>query len=187
MTAQNNVNVMDQNRYYYLYGEVNEEMTKNFIPKLLEFEQSDFNRDIVVYVDSYGGEIHSFVTIHDMINLCNCDVATVCVGKAMSAGAMLLLSGQKGKRFITENSNVMIHQLLSGCCNNMKELEAHTNYNKELQNMIEKIILKNTKIKKTELKEMMTVSKFMSAKEALKYGIVDYIIKDKKELNKHIK
>ena len=111
--TKSETDVFDNKRIVYFKGKFTEDATHSVIQKLLEFELKDPLKDIVLYIDSYGGYVDSFLAIHDAIRLCRCDVATVCIGKAMSCGQMLLISGAKGKRFITLNSRVLMHPVSS--------------------------------------------------------------------------
>ena len=111
---ENSNNLLDKNRLIYMSGEFNERKAEHIVSKLLFFECVNPVKDILLIIDSYGGIVDSFVSIHDTINLLRCNVATCCIGKAMSCGQLLLISGAKGKRFITPNSRVMIHEFTAG-------------------------------------------------------------------------
>jgi ATP-dependent Clp protease protease subunit len=175
------------NRIIYFSGAFNEEKAHQTISKLLEYECKDPTRDILLFVDSYGGYVDSFVAIHDTIKLLRCDVATCCVGKAMSCGQMLLISGTQGKRFITPNSRVMIHQIASASFGKLRDLEVDIEESKRLQkDVIDKLILKYTKIKPKQLKEIMVDDTFVTAKKALDLGVVDHIVTNPNILYKNI-
>lgn len=182
------MDVIEGNRIIYMSGAFNEQKAEQIVTKLLHYECIDPSRDILMFIDSYGGYVDSFVTIHDTMRLLRCDVATVCVGKAMSCGQMLLMSGTKGKRFITPNSRVLVHEISSFSGGRLTDLEIDVNETKRMQKEIfEKYITKYTKITKTQLNGMMKQDNFFNAKESLKLGIVDHIVNKPNDLYKNIK
>jgi len=177
----------NENRFIYMKGDFNEESAHKIVKSLFELETKDPLSDITIFIDSYGGYLDSFIAMHDAIQLCRCDVATVCLGKAMSCGQMLLISGAKGKRFITPNSTVLMHPLSMGSYGNIHEIENEAQEGRRLQNMMQSMITKYTKINKTQLKELMSKDSYIPAKEALALGIVDHIVNDMGDISKHLK
>lgn len=175
-------NTLDDNRIIYMNGEFNEDKAKEIITKMFTLEAKDPNKDILMYIDSYGGFVHSFLAIHDVMKILRCNVATVAIGKTMSCGQMLLISGAKGKRFITPNARVLMHEIASGAFGKLSDMEVDINETRALSTIIENIILKYTKIKKKDLQEIMSRDSYFSAKEALKLGIVDYIVHKPQDL-----
>jgi len=168
---------MSRSRIIYFASDFTDQAAKGVIERLLSYNAESTMDDIILIIDSQGGSLNSYLAIYDaMTKLIHCDVATVCLGQAMSAGQMLLMSGTKGKRFITENSKVLVHQLSSGTVGKLSEMEKHLSYAQELGKIMKDLILKHTKISKKELDIMMRGDTFLDAKEALKYGIVDHII-----------
>jgi len=177
---------LEDNRIIYMSGDFNEEKAKDIITKLFTLEAKDPSKDILMYIDSYGGYVHSFLAMHDVIKMLRCDVATVALGKSMSCGQMLLVSGTKGKRFMTPNARVLMHEIASWTFGKVTDMEVDLNETKALKKLCEDLIMKYTKIKKTELKEMMSIDSYFNAQEALKYGMIDYIINKPKDLYSHI-
>ena len=116
------------------------------------------------------------------MKMCRCDIATVCVGKAMSCGIQLLMSGTKGKRFITPNSRTLIHSVSSAAWGRVNDMDNEVEEVKRLQKMIEDMITKYTKINKSQLKELMSKDSYLTAKQSKDLGIVDYIIDTPKTL-----
>ena len=112
------------NRIIYFNGSFNENAAKNLIQDLFLLQVRDCKKDIVVFIDSYGGSVHSFLGMYDVIKLMKCDVATVVIGKAMSAGQMLLMSGTRGKRFATKNSRILMHEMTGCSYGKLSEIEA---------------------------------------------------------------
>jgi ATP-dependent Clp protease protease subunit len=175
------------NRIVHFTGDFNEKKSEEIIRKIINLEISDPSKDILIHIDSYGGLVHSLLSIYDIINyISRCDIATLCTGKAMSCGQILLASGKKGKRFATPNARILVHQLSAGTRGKLSDMETDINETKELNKILEDIILKHTKINKTELKKLFEKDSYISAKEALKYGIIDHIIESPKSLYKKI-
>lgn len=185
--SEKDKDVEKDNRFIFMKGHFNEEAAHDIVKKLMALETKDPFSDITIFIDSYGGYIDSFIAMHDAIQLCRCDVATVCLGKAMSCGQMLLISGTKGKRFITPNSRVLMHPMSGFSYGNIHEIENDAKESRRLQNMLEGMISKYTKIKKTDLKQLMSKDSYLTAQDALKYGLVDYVVKDMKDISKHLK
>jgi len=179
-------NVLDDNRIIYMSGEFNEATAKDVITHLITLENKDPSKDILMYIDSYGGQVHSFLAMHDIIKMLRCNVATVAIGKTMSCGQMLLISGTKGKRFVTPNARVLMHEISNATWGKLSDLEVDINETKELRKILEDMIVKYTKIKKSELKKIMVRDSYFSAQEALKLGVVDHIIYHPKDLYKRI-
>jgi len=180
-------NLADNNRIIYMSGNFNEDKAKEIVTRMFELETRNPNDDILLYIDSYGGHVHSFLAIHDAMKMLRCDVATVCIGKAMSCGQMLLISGTKGKRFITPNSRVLIHQVSSVAYGKISDIELDISESKELQKILESMIIKYTKISSKELKSIMGFDSYFSAKQSLEMGLVDHIITSPNVLYKNIK
>ena len=185
--AKEIISPIDEKRIIYLNGLFNEDKAKEVITKLLTFEAKDPTKDIILYVDSYGGYVHSFLAIHDAIKMLRCDVATVCLGKAMSCGQLLLMSGAKGKRFITPNSRVLVHQISSFAYGKLADMEVDVQESKELQKIVESMIVKYTNITVKRLKEIMSIDSYFSSKQTVELGIADYIITSPSVLYKNIK
>lgn len=174
---------MSRSRIIYFSSDFTDTAARGVIERLLSFNAESTMDDIILIIDSQGGSLNSYLAIYDaMTKLIHCDVATVCLGQAMSAGQMLLMSGTKGKRFITENSKVLVHQLSSGTVGKLSEMEKHLSYAQELGKIMKELIVKHTKITKKELDVMMRSDTFLDANEALKFGIVDHIIKKPDDL-----
>ena len=170
-------------RCVYFTGYFTEVSAKEFIKSIFDLELNDPTKDIVVIVDSYGGLVDSMFSMIDTMNMIQCKVHTIVVGKAMSAGASILMNGAKGKRYATVNSNVMIHQMSSGSEGKTSTILNDARELKRLQNQLSKFIVKKTKIKKGQLRKFFNEDFYMTPKECLKYGIVDKVIKSFSELN----
>lgn len=180
-------NMLDGNRIIYMGGEFNEQKAEAIVSKMLTFECINPAKDILLIIDSYGGYVDSFVSIHDTMKLLRCSVATCCIGKAMSCGQLLLISGEKGKRFITPNSRVMVHEFSAGNYGKISDLEINIKENKRLQKAIwETLNIRYTTLTKKRLDAMRGRDTFLTAKECLDNGLVDYITTDPSVLYKNI-
>jgi ATP-dependent Clp protease protease subunit len=145
------------------------------------------NKDILMIIDSYGGYCHSYLAIHDAIKMSRCNVATFCIGKAMSCGQMLLMSGTKGKRFASKNSRILVHEVSSYTWGKLTDMEIDINETKEVQRIMEGLIREYTGLTKAKIRKLMKRDSFLSAEEALELGIIDHIVEDHKDLYKRIK
>jgi len=180
--------VLTNNRIIFLSGDFNEDRAKDVITQIIKLEAKDPTKDIILLIDSYGGYVHSLLAIHDVIKyITRCDVITVGIGKQMSCGQMLLISGTKGKRFVTPNSRILIHQISSGAFGKISDMEVSIEESKKLQVIFDKLITRYTKINKTQLQELMQRDSYISADEALKLGMIDGIIRNPKDLYKNPK
>lgn len=176
------------NRIIYFGGDFTEDKAKEIINNIFRLEAKNPTKDIIIYIDSYGGAVHSFLAIHDIIkHVTRCDIITVGIGKQMSCGQMLLMSGTKGKRFATPNSRILMHQISSRTWGKLSDMEIDMEESKRLQKLIENLIVKYTKITKKKLPSLMTVDSYITAEEALELGIIDGIIKKPSDLYKHPK
>ena len=176
--------VNDKNRIIYMHGEFNENKAKEIVNSLLTLESQDPTKDIIMYIDSYGGYVHSLLAIHDVMRLCRCDIATICIGKAMSCGQMLLMSGTKGKRFVTPNARVLLHEISTGTFGTLKDVEIDIIEAKKLQKILESLVLKYSKIKKNEIRGIFDRDHFFSAEETVKFGLADHVLTTSKALYK---
>jgi len=167
---------LKESRIIFLNGRIDEKKAKEINEKLLLLEWESPIQDIYFYIDSYGGYVDSTFSIIDVMNLISCDVQTICIGKAMSGAAMVLATGTKGKRFITPNSRVMIHQVWSFSFGSASEIEIEAKEIKRLQQKVETLLVKTTGQKLNQIRKDLTYLRYMTAKEAVDYGLVDAIM-----------
>lgn len=184
--SESSGNTMEKNRIVFLSGAFNEDKAKEVITNVLSLEAKDPTKDIIMMIDSYGGYVHSLLAIHDVIkHYCRCDIVTLGIGKQMSCGQLLLMSGTKGKRFVTPNSRILMHQISAFSFGKLKDMEIDINESREVQKIIENLIVKYTKITKKQLPELMAIDSFFSAEKAVELGIVDGIIAKPNDLYKN--
>ena len=145
------------------------------VAQLIYLEGKDSKKDINIYINSPGGSVSAGMAIFDTMNYIKCDICTICIGLAASMGAFLLSSGTKGKRFSLPNSEIMIHQPLGGAQGQATDIAIHAEQILKIKEKLNKILAKNTG------KDYQTIVKdtdrdnFMSAEQALEYGLIDKI------------
>jgi ATP-dependent Clp protease protease subunit len=160
----------------FLSGEVNPQSASIVIAQLLFLASEDSKKDIKLYVNSPGGSVVDGLAIIDTMNHIKNDVSTICVGMAASMGAMILMSGTKGKRLALPNSEVMIHQPLGGYEGQASDIEIRSKRIIEMKEDLYKIIAKTTGQSMAKIIKDADRDYFMKAEEAKKYGIVDKVI-----------
>ncbi|MBO5121057.1 MAG: ATP-dependent Clp protease proteolytic subunit [Bacilli bacterium] len=163
-------------RIIFISGEINDSLANSVIAELLYLDSINHN-DISLYINSPGGVITSGMAIYDTMNFIKSDVATICLGIAASMAAFLLSSGTKGKRYILPNADVMIHQPLGGAEGQATDIKIASDRIVNLRERLNKILSKNTGKSLTKIEKDTERDNYLSAEEALKYGIVDEIIK----------
>ena len=163
-------------RAIYLMGDIDETKSEAFVTSLLQFQMEDPTKDIVVILDSYGGYVDSMWAMQDAMNMVTCKVHTLCIGKAMSCGQMMLVGGTKGCRYATPNSRIMMHEISSLTYGTISAIKNHTKELDRLDKQFRAFIQKRTKLTKTQLDKMLENDAYMSPQEALKYGFIDKIV-----------
>lgn len=163
-------------RIIFISGEINDSLANSVIAELLYLDSINHN-DISLYINSPGGVITSGMAIYDTINFIKSDVSTICLGMAASMAAFLLSSGTKGKRYILPNADVMIHQPLGGAEGQATDIKIASDRIINLRERLNKILAKNTGKSLAKIEKDTERDNYLNAEEALKYGIVDEIIK----------
>ncbi|MBQ8827677.1 MAG: ATP-dependent Clp protease proteolytic subunit, partial [Clostridia bacterium] len=164
-----------KDRIILLFNDINDDLACTVIAQLLYLEAIDPDKDITIYVNSYGGSVSAGFGIYDTIKHLKCDVSTVCVGMAASMGAFLLAAGTKGKRFALKNSQIMIHQVLGGAEGQASDMKIEAKHMLRIKERLNSILAANTG------KDIETVTKdternnWIFAEEAKEYGLVDEV------------
>ena len=166
-----------QNRIIILSGEINDQLSNLIIAELLYLD-SISNEDIELYINSPGGSITSGMAIYDTMNYIKSDVSTICLGLAASMAAFLLSCGNQGKRYALPNSEIMIHQPLGGISGQATEIDIAAKRIIKLRKKLNTILAKNSKKTLKKVEKDTERDYYMDANEALKYGIIDKIIKN---------
>lgn len=172
-------------RIIFLGSDVNEASANVVVAQLLFLQADDPKKDIYFYINSPGGQVYDAFAIYDTMQYITNDVQTIGIGVQASAAAFLLSSGTKGKRFLLPHSTVMIHQPSSGTQGKVTDQEIALKEGIRIKRLLEGIMAKNTGQKPEKIHEDMERDKWLTAEEAVEYGIVDKIINNPpKELSK---
>lgn len=169
-----------EDRVIFLSGPINTDVANLVVAQLIYLESKDPTKDISLYINSPGGEVVAGLAIYDTMNYIRCDVSTICVGMAASMGSFLLSSGAKGKRFALPNSEIMIHQVLGGAQGQASDVEIHTKHLLETKRKLNAILAKNTGKTVEQVEKDTDRDNFLTAQEALEYGIVDQVFYTRK-------
>lgn len=164
-----------KNRIILLSGEINDNTSDSIVAQLLYLDSLN-HEDISLYINSPGGSITSGMAIYDTMNFVKSKVSTICIGMAASMAAFLLSSGEKGKRFILPNAEVMIHQPLGGAQGQATEIKIAAEHILKVKKRMNTILAANTGQDIETIEKDTERDNFMDSKEALDYGIVDQII-----------
>jgi len=163
-------------RIIFLGEEVNDVSASVVVAQLLFLESEDPGKDIHLYINSPGGSVTAGMAIYDTMNYVKCDVSTMCIGMAASMGAFLLSGGAKGKRFALPNAEIMIHQPSGGAQGQATDIKIVADHIIKTRTKLNKILANNTG-KPLEIIEVDTErDNYMSAQEALEYGLVDSVV-----------
>jgi len=163
-------------------GQIDDHVANLVIAQLLFLQMEDSKKDINIYVNSPGGSVTAGLAVYDTMQFLTCDVVTYCIGMAASMGAVLLCAGTKGKRFALPNSDIMIHQVSGGAQGAASDVERQVDYMFKLKKRLIRIIAQHTGRPEEQVRLDSDRDYYMSAQEAKDYGLVDEVIKSRKEL-----
>jgi len=166
-----------KDRIIMLQGEINDHVASLIVSQLLFLEAENPEKDIYLYINSPGGVVTSGMAIYDTMNYIKPDVVTICMGQAASMGAFLLSSGTKGKRFALPHARIMIHQPLGGAQGQATDIEIHAKEILRMKKELNKILAENTGQSIRKIEKDTERDFFMSSEEALKYGLIDKVLK----------
>lgn len=164
-----------KDRVVFLRGEVNEALANSIVAQLLFLEMEDPDADISMYINSPGGSVTAGMAIFDTMNYIKPDVRTVCIGMAASMGAFLMMAGKKGKRLALPNSEIMIHQPLGGAQGQATDVAIRAEWLMKTKEKMTRMMSEMTGQDIERVKQDVERDYFMSAEEALQYGIIDEI------------
>jgi len=164
-----------EDRIIFIGGEITDSSANIIIGELLYLDSLN-NDDISIYINSPGGSVTAGLAIYDTMNFIKSRVSTICIGMAASMGAFLLSSGTKGLRYALPNSEIMIHQPLGGAQGQATEIKIAAEHILKIKDKLNKILSKNTKQDIKTIEKDTDRDNFMSANEALEYGLIDNII-----------
>ncbi|GKH51162.1 MAG: ATP-dependent Clp endopeptidase proteolytic subunit ClpP [Oscillospiraceae bacterium] len=163
-------------RIIMLCDEVNDTTASLVVAQLLFLEGQDPDKDIQLYINSPGGSVTAGMAIYDTMNYVKCDVSTTCIGMAASMGAFLLSSGAKGKRIALPNAEIMIHQPLGGAKGQATDIKIHAEWILKIKDRLNRLMSEQTGQPLSVIEHDTERDNFMSADEAMKYGLIDKVI-----------
>lgn len=173
-----------KDRIIMLSGEVNDAVSSSIVAQMLFLEAEDPSKDIYFYINSPGGVVTSGMAIYDTMNYIRPDVVTICIGQAASMGAFLLSSGAKGKRYALPHARIMIHQPLGGAQGQATDIEIQAKEILRMKAELNEILAKNCGHTVKKLEKDTDRDNFMSAAEAVEYGIIDEVLVQKEKEEK---
>ena len=166
-----------KDRIIFIGSEIDDNVASAVVAQLLFLDAEDSDKDINLYINSPGGSVTAGMAIYDTMNYIKADVSTICVGMAASMGALLLSAGAKGKRYALPNAEVMIHQPLGGAHGQASDVVIHAEWLKKTKEKLNNILSETTGKKLAVIEKDTERDNFMSADEAVKYGLIDEVIK----------
>lgn len=172
-----------KDRIIFIGTAIDDQVANLVIAQLLFLQMEDPKKDIHIYINSPGGSVTAGLAIYDTMQFVTCDVATYCMGIAASFGAVILCAGTKGKRFALPNSDIMIHQVSGGAQGTASDVERSVEFMYKLKRRLNTIIAHHTGKTAKEVEHDSDRDYYMTAAEACKYGLVDEVVKSRKEIN----
>lgn len=169
-----------EDRIVFISGEIDDATANTVVAELIYLEAKNPDKDICIYINSPGGSVTAGMAIYDTMKYVKCDVSTICVGLAASMGAFLLAAGTKGKRFCLPNSEVMIHQPLGGAQGQASDIEITAKHIINTKKKMTKMLAENSGQPLKKVEKDVDRDYYMSADEAVAYGLVDKVITRKK-------
>ena len=169
-------------RIIFLGSGINEEVANVVVAQLLHLESDDPDKDINLYINSPGGSVYAGLAIYDTMQFIKPDVVTTCVGIAMSMGALILAGGAKGKRFSLPNAKILIHQLSGGFQGPAADIEIHAREALSLRKRLDEILAEHTGQTLEKVSNDTDRDYFMTAQEALEYGLIDEVISHRESI-----
>ena len=168
-----------KDRIIFLGEAIDENVASTIVAQLLFLEAEDPDKDINLYITSPGGSVTAGMAIYDTMQYIKPQVSTICIGMAASMGAFLLSSGQKGKRYALPNAEIMIHQPLGGVQGQAEDIKIHAEWILKTREKLNKILSSNTGQPLQIISRDTDRDNFMSADEAVRYGLIDQVIRDR--------
>ena len=165
-----------KDRIIFLSGEVEDNMANTIVAQMLFLEAEDPDKDIYLYINSPGGVVTAGMAIYDTMQYIKPDVCTICIGQAASMGSLLLTAGAKGKRFALPNARIMIHQPLGGARGQSTDVQIQARELLRTRELLNDILSQSTGKSKEQIQADTERDNFMSAAEAVEYGLIDKVI-----------
>lgn len=165
-----------EERIVFLGIPISDEISNSIIAQFLFLEKEDAEKDITLYVNCPGGQVSSTLAMYDTMQHVKPDISTVCLGMAASGAALILMGGTKGKRFALRHAEIMIHQPLGGTEGQATDIAIHAEHIVKTKDLLNELIAKHTGQKIDKVRSDTERDKFLSADEAMKYGIIDRVV-----------
>jgi ATP-dependent Clp protease protease subunit len=173
-----------ENRIVFMVGEINYPMATEVIMKLLHLDNNKPGREISLYINSPGGSVDDTMAIYDTMCFIGSPIATFCIGRAQSGAAVILAAGTKGKRHALPHSKVMLHQPWGGITGQASDIKIQAEEIGRAKKMLNEIIAKHTGMSAEKIAEETERDKYMTAEEALKYGLIDEVLHEPEDKDK---
>ena len=172
-----------KDRLIFIVGPVEDYMANLIVAQLLFLESENADKDIHLYINSPGGSVTAGLSIYDTMQFVNCDISTICCGQAASMGALLLAGGTNGKRFALPHSRIMVHQPSAGFQGQATDISIHAKEVLELKSLLNDIMAKQTGQTIEQIEQDLERDNFMSASVAQKYGLIDTVLAQRKDMS----
>jgi ATP-dependent Clp protease protease subunit len=172
-----------KDRLIFSVGPVEDYMANLIVAQLLFLESENADKDIHLYINSPGGSVTAGLSIYDTMQFINCDISTICCGQAASMGALLLAGGTNGKRFALPHSRVMVHQPSAGFQGQATDISIHAKEVLDLKSRLNDIMAKHTGQTIEQIEQDLERDNFMSAIDAKKYGLIDTVLAQRKDMS----
>ena len=172
-----------KDRLIFIVGPVEDYMANLIVAQLLFLESENADKDIHLYINSPGGSVTAGLSIYDTMQFINCDISTICCGQAASMGALLLAGGTNGKRFALPHSRIMVHQPSAGFQGQATDISIHAKEVLELKSRLNDIMAKHTGQSIEQIELDLERDNFMSAVLAQKYGLIDTVLAERKDMS----
>ena len=163
-------------RVLYLSGEINEMVAQDVNIEMIRLQREDPLQDITMIVDSYGGDLFAAFSIVDMMDMITCDVKTICIGKAMSAGHFIFSNGAIGKRFMTKHARLMLHSPIAGMEGSVPDIEVEIEELQRCRDLFVTHASKKSKLDDAQVKELIARNTYLDAEQASELGFADAIL-----------
>lgn len=163
-------------RIIYLSGQVDELTAQEVNCELLKLQRDDPLEDITLFVDTYGGDMFASFAIVDMMELITCDIRTICIGKAFSAGQFIFSTGAKGKRFMSPHARLMLHNPIAGYMGSVPDIEVEVEEIQKSRDLFVKHIAKRSNMTAEDIKQLIQRNAYLDANQAIEMGFADSVI-----------
>jgi ATP-dependent Clp protease protease subunit len=173
-----------KDRLIFIVGNVEDHMANLIVAQLLYLESENADKDIHLYINSPGGSVTAGLSVYDTMQFINCDVSTICCGQAASMGALLMAGGAKDKRYALPHSRIMVHQPSAGFQGQATDISIHAKEVLALKARLNEIMAKHTGQPLEKIEQDLERDNFMSASEALEYGLIDTVLAERKEMSR---